>query len=318
MRTCMSIIVAVLLCTFSGCSQVNTRIGWPWTYWQHGFWPLVGFLVVCGLVFLAFCMLSLAAAEDQPDQCVVIVGGVVLLLAGLLLQALPHSTNGIQFVPVLPWHYASWIATIISGVGWLALILGYINVFNSVKENWSEAAFFLLVAIGLNALLSFATPVGVNLPDQPAPQIEPGQNQIAQWERRKEDRAQALARLLADRESLVCRIRSLGAKSKQEFMAQEIGRTLMDEFEQLARQIATVQQEVETIETMTEKTKSRLRSLEREALLRGTKVTEEEYQKMSGTDHALEEELRRRIGEKMPGSEVQTEKLLDELFTRER
>ena len=72
--------------------------------------------------------------------------------------------------------------------------------------------------------------VGVSLPDEPPPQIEPGQNQIAQWERRKEDRAKPWQSFWSDRETLVCRIRGLGAETKQELMAHRIGHTLTDEF----------------------------------------------------------------------------------------
>ena len=143
-----------------------------------------------------------------------------------------------------------------------------------------------------------------------------GDNQIAQWEHRKDEQAEALAKLLSDRETLRDRIGRLGARNKQEVMASEVGRTLMEEYEQLARQIATQQQEVKISEVMIERAKSRLRSLEREALLRGTKVTDEEFRRMCGTDHVLEEELRRRAGEKTPGSEIQLDKLLDEVFAQ--
>lgn len=333
MRSCMVIIVGLLLCTCSGCGRVNTTIGWPWVYWQHGLLPVVGFLAVCGLVFagtMASIGLGTTAKVDCDDQFALMGIGAALLLAGLLLQALPHTKSGIQFLPLPPWYYASWIATIFSGVCWLVLVLGSLNAFSSVKEDWSGTAVCLLVALGINVLLSFAT-VGVNpanvatIQSPPAPNIaeqsqhiESGQDQIAQWERRKDEQAKVLARLLSDKETLVARIGSLGARDKRELMAQEIGRTLMTEFEELARQIATVRQEVEAIEAVTERAKSRIRSLEREALLRGTKVTDEEYRKMCGTDHALAEELRRRAGEKVPGSEIRMDKLLDEVFSKER
>jgi hypothetical protein len=232
-------------------------------------------------------------------------------------------------VPLPPWYYLSWIARIVSVACWIFIALAGLCVLTAKREETNVAGFLLFFALSINALLSFAAPVGVtaaspppqiapSVPDHPRPQSELGDNQIVQWESRRQEQAVALAKLLSDKESLRDRIGRLGARNKQELMANEVGRTLMEEFEQLARQIATLQQEVKISEVMIERAKSKLRSLEREGLLRGTKVTDEEFRAMSSTDHVLEEELRRRVGEKVPGSEVQMDRLLDEVFAKER
>ncbi len=335
MRSCTLIILAMLLCTFSGCSQMNTRIGWPWTYWEHGFWPVIGLLVIYALLPVYVGLICALAEDHQPALLWTIV---LLVMVGLVLQMLPPTASGIQFVPLPPWYYVGWIARIISAACWVCLVATCIAILAttanpnvSVEDRCTcgQGFFFVLC---LNALLSFATPVGVtasnvaessppqvapSVPDHPPPQNQLGDNQIAQWERRKDEQTEALAKLLSDKEALRDRIGRLGARNKQEVMASELGRTLMEEFEQLARQIAMQQQEVKISEVMIERTKSRLRSLEREALLRGTKVTDEEYRAMCGTDHVLEEELRRRAGEKTPGSEVHLDRLLDEVLRKE-
>ena len=45
------ILFALFACTMSGCSQINTKIGMPWIYWEHGYLAVVGFLAVCVLIF---------------------------------------------------------------------------------------------------------------------------------------------------------------------------------------------------------------------------------------------------------------------------
>ena len=112
-------ILALLTCTLSGC---NTKIGWPWDYWQSGFFAVVGLLVVCGLIFMGLMLIIVAATEVDRGM---LAGGVALpLVAALLLQALPNTASGIQFMPLFPWQHDAWLARIISGACWLALVLG--------------------------------------------------------------------------------------------------------------------------------------------------------------------------------------------------
>ena len=109
-KRCLLVILALLTCTMSGCA--NTRIGWPWDYWHCGFWAVIGFLAVIGLILVGLAGVVASLDPEDGDGGMVVGFVVVLLVAGLLLQALPHTKSGVQFVPLPPWHYTSWIARI--------------------------------------------------------------------------------------------------------------------------------------------------------------------------------------------------------------
>ena len=214
-----------------------------------------------------------------------------------------------------PWHCVSWFARIVSVACWIFIALAGLCALTAKREEKSVAGLLLFFALGLNALLSFATAGAVELSPTAAHVVEipPPTRQIAQWERRREQQTHLLAKLLSDKESLVARIKNLGVTSKKELMTHGVGRILVEELSELCRQITLVRSDVETLETATEEARSRMRCLERETVLRGTKITDEQYRQMSGTVHVLEE--LRRTGEP-PGSEVRTDKLLDEVFAR--
>jgi hypothetical protein len=124
-----------------------------------------------------------------------------------------------------------------------------------------------------------------------------------------------LDRLLSDKGELLDRIRNLGATNRTELMANPVGRTLVEELEQLCRQIAKAKSEAEMVETTVECAKSRLRTIERQALLNGGQLTDKEYTQMSAVTHVLEEALRK---EQVPGTEVRLDKILDEVFREEK
>jgi hypothetical protein len=95
-------------------------------------------------------------------------------------------------------------------------------------------------------------------------------------------------------------------------MANPVGCTLAHELEQLSRQITRLRTETETIEATVERAQSMLRCIERESLVKGP--SDDEFARVSQIDHELQEELRKMTGGPTPGSEVRTDKLLDELF----
>ena len=93
---------------------------------------------------------------------------------------------------------------------------------------------------------------------------------------------------------------------------------LVEELEQLSDQIVVLQRELDAIDVVSEHAQSKLRCLERQAMLRGTKATDAEYRQLCDTDHELEEALRKATGGKTPGSEVRLDKLLDEALSTEK
>ena len=183
---------------------------------QHSHWlamdllgtrllAVVGFSALCGLLFLGFGLV-LTSRTEGPEMLK--AGVLFLLVAGLLLQVLPHTENGIQFVPLPPWYYASWIASSVSTGCWLCMA-GCLPGLIGNKDDAHVAGFLIPAAFGLNVVLSFCSPLGVTTDERP-----PLAKLIAQWDTRKEERSQAMATLLSDKETLVTRIRKLVLKTK--------------------------------------------------------------------------------------------------------
>lgn len=305
MKTLM-LIMALLACTLSGCG--NTRIGGPWVYWEHGFWPVLGFLAVCGLIFLGLGLICGFTGDpsDNPDPGMLKGAIFFLVLAGLLLQALPHATNGLQFIPLPPWHYTGWIAMIISSVCWLCLGFACLLIISSVKDDGMPAAVSMFVALGLNVLLSFAGPSEAPVVGE-QPSLKECRAKIAGWEKLRSERREAADKLSSDRDMLVNRIRSLGVSTKRELMGHPVGHTLAEELEHLSGQIEKLRSETDALDAVMERAKSSLRSLERETMLREVSADE-----LSQIDHELKEKL-----DTAPGTEVRLDKLLDEAFQKE-
>ena len=298
---------ATLLCT------LNSRIGWSEAYVGHGVGPVLGLLVVCVLIFVG--IVAVAVGKEEGCHGSQFAGIGFWLVAGLLLQGLPHVATGIQFVPLLPWCYSAWIPRIVSAASWLTFLIG---ILAGTKERWKEASAAVLIAFGLNALLSFADMAHTTAPIESSSVIASCRDKIAQCDKLRSQRAAALERLLSEKETLVGRIKAVGAKSKKELMAQPLGRTLVAELEQLSRQIGQLRSEIDAIDSVVERGQSSLRCLEREALVHEAKSTDEEYKQLCDADHTLVEELRRVAGDKTPGSDVNLDKLLNEIILKDQ
>jgi hypothetical protein len=281
---------------------MNTKIGMPWTYWENGFWAVVGFFAVCVLIFIGFC--GIIAGEEHSGN--LIAGIIFWLVAGLLLQALPHTENGIQFVPLPPWYYASWTAWIISIACWIALIIGWHANFSSVRADRVSAIVAIFIALGLNASLSFCSSSGVA---EPKMENVACQDKIAQWEETKQQQSSLFTQLSNDKHILEARIKNLGIKNKRELMDHPVGGSLVEELEQLTLQTANLQKEIYSIELV----QSKMRSLERQIALRKVSLSPEE---LSATIKGIEEQRLGMSGDQTPDSAVQRDKLLNGLIAQ--
>jgi hypothetical protein len=297
----LCVLLALFACTLSGCSQVNTKIGMPWVYWEHGFLALVGFLAVCVLIFYGLCFVI--GPEQAPGE--ILAGVMFWLVAGFLLQALPYNNSGIQFVPLPPWYYSSWMPWIVSVTCWLALIIGWGLNCSSTKADRDTAVAAILIALGLNALLSFAEPMGSTRSTTNIASIEscPATDQ---WEAKKQQQTELLNRLSSEKDRLETRIRNLGIKTKKELMKDPIARPLVEELEQLISQIGKVQSNVSAIVSV----QSKLRTLEREKSLNNGLSSEE----LTNISEQLKVEILNRADDPLPSSVMQRDKLLDGLI----
>ena len=217
------ILFALFACTLSGCNQINTKIGMPWTYWEHSYLAVVGLLVVCVLIFIGFCVMI--AAEEEIG--VFLVGIIIWLVAALVLQMLPNTESGIQFVPLPPWYYSSWIAWIISAACWLAIILGCVLGFSSVKADRADTAIVFFIALALNGILSFCS--SSNVAEPTTVNVASNESCQNQWEEIKQQQSKLLEKLSYDKAMLETRIKNIGAKTKRELMDHPIARPLVEE-----------------------------------------------------------------------------------------
>lgn len=291
---------------------VNSRIGWSDAYVGHGVGPVLGLLVVCFLILVG--IVAVAVGKEEGCHGSHFAGIGIWMVAALLLQGLPHTATGIQFIPLPPWSYTAWIPRIISAASWLSFLVGlHPAYYKPEKVLWKDAVAATFVALGLNVLLSFADTTDAAAPiAERSSVIASCHEKIARWEMLLKERSSTLEKLSADKEALVARVRSLGCRTKHELMANSVGCTLAHELEQLTRQIAQTQTETKTIEATVERAQSALRCIEREALLKEHGMSNEELARASQIDHELQDKL----PGPTPGSEVQMDKLLDDVLPK--
>jgi len=135
-------------------STLNTKIGWPSTYLEHGPSAFTGYMAVCLLVGTAvvFMVETCGRTEGGP-----LLSTLVLLVAAVvILQALPAAESGLQFVPQSPWAYSGLVAICLSILCWLGILLAaLIAVLRSgligAPSGFSTAVLF---SMGMNLLLS--------------------------------------------------------------------------------------------------------------------------------------------------------------------
>ena len=133
----------------------NSKIGWPTQLRGASSWTVSCYLAVWGLVVTAIVLMidNLKRKEGGP------LLGVVAMLgtATVLLQFLPHTESGLQFVPLSPWAYCGWESFFVSLVCWAVILFaGFVAIDRSPDSPQAFAA-LCLIALFLNVLLSFST-----------------------------------------------------------------------------------------------------------------------------------------------------------------
>ena len=136
-------------------SSWNTKIPWPTQLRGAPRWTVGCYLAVWGLVIVAIVLMigNLQQEEGGPLLSVIAMLGTVVVL----LQFLPHTDSGVQFVPLSPWAYAGWESFFVSLVCWMAILgAGYVTIVRSPDSPQAFAA-LCLIALSLNVLLSWST-----------------------------------------------------------------------------------------------------------------------------------------------------------------
>lgn len=327
--------VWLLVCWCKGFDGINTRIGWPWEYCL-GLWPILGFLIVCALVFYGLAGIVLASDVTTDCQLPFFAGLAAWFLAAFLLQTLPEVHGGVQFVPRFPWSYSGWFATTLCTIMWLLLAFGVAAMcFPTPEADVGPSVALVIVAVVLNALLSFAGPETTSAQDPPAACQDARQvaraegpdawaalltsckDQITKLDRMKASRMSALEKLSEDQDSLRRRIRALGIRDKEELMAHKAGQALARELVELTHDMERVAKEAEVYTTALDNAESQVRRIERRMMMDQLSVpTNDEAGRLAQIKHETEEALRRVAGARTPGSEVTDDTLLAKILAR--
>ena len=88
-----------------GKRGLNTKIGWPSDYWQHGLWACLSYAAMCVLLGWAMVIMTTIVTcdvkLDEPLLPIIWTTGL-LVAAAVVLQTLPAVESGLQFIPVAP------------------------------------------------------------------------------------------------------------------------------------------------------------------------------------------------------------------------
>ncbi len=131
---------------------LNTKIGWPSVYLEHGDSVVGRYVAVLLLVGTAVAMMI--------STCKLKSGGplysslALLVLAAVLLQTLPPAEAGFQFIPLSPWAYLDFISVSLSVLCWIGLAVAACAL-TGCLDSPSLFSAAVLFAMGCNLLLSF-------------------------------------------------------------------------------------------------------------------------------------------------------------------
>jgi hypothetical protein len=135
-------------------STINTKIGWPGTYWQHGPSAFLGSIAVWVLVGTAVVLMIGACGRSEGGPLFLTIA--LLVAAAVLLQSLPAAESGIQFIPLSPWSYSGLAAVCLSILCWLGIFLAALIAVLSSGLLGAPSAFSaaVLFSMACNLLLS--------------------------------------------------------------------------------------------------------------------------------------------------------------------
>jgi len=326
----------------SGCSGVNTRVGWPTHYWQHEPDKIPVFVLVCMAAVTGIIVLFNALDSKRNPSRKQFWGAVALLVgAAVLLQWTPAATSGINLVPPFPWLYwGRWIPFGLSVLAWLA---GGVALFVAVygapsDDDASVGAFFGIVMLTFTIVLSFwdSTPstsqqyaLNVNSWTESAsvvPQAESPKKpsilddstcreHLTKWQAMRESRSQVLDEFQSDRDDLVEQLRGMGVNGSGDLKDDRRAQLLADELLELSRQIDELHADIERLDVAILQTESVLRRIQRRRSLTESGVLSSgEQELMSRLTRELAELMR--PGDKLPTpvSDVETDKVIDRLL----
>jgi hypothetical protein len=281
---------------------MNTTIGFPSIYWEQGFWSFFGYLLICLSLGVAIKMMITMSRQSSAGPLPETI--TLLVLVAILLQFIPSSQSGFQFLPISPWSYSGWLSFLVSVCVWCFLILGVIAGRSGCPEDHSLFSGCLLTVVSLNALLSFSEHSTPQLPtvaiqEQPSmdstsqPKLireEKYKREVKKWKSRASQMRIVLQRLRSDKGDLTATMHRFG---NSENSTQNAERSqLVVELAELQQQIVSVERALAVLDSAVMRTESHFRRLARHDLIRQTgNVKEAEFEAMSRIQRELQDDV---------------------------
>jgi hypothetical protein len=263
------ILVAFALVAVCVVGGLNTRIGWPWTNWSRGGWVAVGYASMCSTIGIALALMVWSAWTGKPCRLTVVL--VLLVVAAVVLQWLPRSAAGIQFLPVSPWTFHGWIPLSISACSWLALALVVLAL-----VCWDRAVGFPVTAVlflAVNLPLSFWSLDPFDVTAIPVAAVDPFpeyRNRRGELKARQDEAHRLLEALRRDQDELAERLRRLGVRSSADLRHIPAARPLAEELAEVVHLIRDQQKVAQRLGEATIEAGSRLRRLQRRGVIEPT------------------------------------------------
>jgi hypothetical protein len=287
---------------------LQTRIGYPWHYYQHG--GLFGFILIVGVSVWAFAeLIGLLSIENNAGDSICRLA-IALAIVAVLLLCLPMTDSGIQLFPELPWKFSGWIATGISLLVWFLIGGAISDLYTVGKEGPNAFASLLIAAFAINGTLSWcetttrplddtsvhevavATPVTPTIPIQESLETkspEEFQRFIDEWQGKSKLLHAQREALQKDGESLTREMEAL--LSQEPSQVGEAKATLLAERAELNSQIDRITEEIALIDEVVLRAKSSLRRLVRKNAIE--EVTQDlDFESLTRTQRELEELVR--------------------------
>ena len=133
----------------------NTKIPWPTQLRGVSGWTLNCYFAVWGLVVGSIALMVHTANRQEEGGPLWIIMAM-LAAAAILLQFLPFSDTGFQFVPLSPWSYLGWESFFISLACWAAIVSAGYVVLDRMVDSAQAFSVLCLIAMSLNLVLSWS------------------------------------------------------------------------------------------------------------------------------------------------------------------
>lgn len=275
--------IALALVAICAFGNLNTRIGWPGSDWRQDGWITIASTAMWVSLGIALVIMIQSARTGKPCRLSLILA--LLVGAAAVLQWLPRSETGLQFLPVSPWAFDGWMPFLISVLSWLAV--GLVVLALVCCDRAVGFPPFMLMFLAVNAALSCWSLEPSESTPQPrlvADRFAECRNRIAEWSAKRDETRRFLVGLRRDREVLVDQLQRLGVRFSADLMNIPAARPLAEELAEVVHQIEKQTQEAERLDAAVVEAQSRIRRIARLHAVEATRLgtaEEEEFVRMS-------------------------------------